>query len=102
MWRTACPPPPQAYLRLAKIKFGVHECATASASPSGAVPAVESREDLVSAEPGASGAADEFAAARSVLAYLRKHTDLDAGLHGQQVGQCSPAAPVRDAAPPCS
>lgn len=73
----------QAYLRLARVNFAVTECATASASPTGQVPAVESAEDLVSAEAGAT-AADEFAAARAVMAYLRKHANLDAGLSAQQ------------------
>ncbi|GAB4823781.1 hypothetical protein N2152v2_010827 [Parachlorella kessleri] len=72
-----------AYLRLAKIQFSVTECATAASSPTSQVPAVESQTDLVSAEATAT-AADEFAAARTVIDYLRKRVNLDVGLTGQQ------------------
>ena len=60
----------QAYLRLARIPFAVQECAAASASPTGQLPALDAGEDLIAGESGQSPS-DEWAAAKTLLEYLR-------------------------------
>jgi hypothetical protein len=81
------PPSPlraQAYLRLAKVRFAVHDCASGSASPTGQVPALDTSEDLVGADAGAPPA-DDLAAAKAQLAYLRRTAvDLDRWLSASQ------------------
>lgn len=65
----------EAYLRLAQAQVAVEPCTTSGNSPTGQLPAFE-RHEYVSPQE-----ADDFAAARAIIAYARKNVkDLDAQL----------------------
>lgn len=75
---TACRPGAphlQAYLRLAKVRFAVQECAAPSASPTGQLPALDTAADLVGGDAAAAAhlapPLAEWAAARTMVEYLR-------------------------------
>lgn len=68
----------EAYLRLAEVPFAALPCVSATASPSGALPSVESGYDLFGTNEGS---ADDWLVARSVVSHLQlSSVDLDAVL----------------------
>lgn len=71
----------EAYLRFAKVDFCVQDCSSASSSPTGVIPAVDTGSDI----PAATELGD-LAAARAILAALAKSNtvNLDAGLSPAQ------------------
>lgn len=73
----------QAYLRIASVPFSVLDCATASNSPTGQVPAIDTSNELVGLPAAAEGRG-----AGALVDHLRNRcTDLDRGLTGVQQAQ---------------